>query len=67
MTGDATTDNPRGLVLFGDSAFAEVAFEYFTRDSAYRVVCFAVEREFLKRDELFGLPVVAVEDVRARA
>lgn len=33
------------LVLIGDSAFAEVAYEYFTHDSPYEVVAFAVERE----------------------
>jgi sugar O-acyltransferase (sialic acid O-acetyltransferase NeuD family) len=52
----------RGLVLFGDSAFAEVAYEYFTRDSHYEVVAFAVERAFRTRDDLFGLPVIAIED-----
>jgi sugar O-acyltransferase (sialic acid O-acetyltransferase NeuD family) len=53
----------RKLILVGDSAFAEVAYEYFTHDSPYEVVAFAVERAFLKREELFGLPVVAVEDL----
>lgn len=53
----------RKLILLGDSAFAEVAFEYFTHDSPYEVVAFAVEREYLKRSELFGKPVVAVEEL----
>src|SRR5262245_27538543 len=53
----------RKLILLGDSAFAEVAFEYFTHDSPYEVVAFAVEREYLKRSELFGRPVVAIEDL----
>ena len=53
----------RKLILVGDSAFAEVAFEYFTHDSPYEVVAFAVERAFLKRTELFDRPVVAIEDV----
>lgn len=53
----------RKLILLGDSAFAEVAFEYFTHDSPYEVVAFAVERAFLKRTELFGRPVVAIEDL----
>jgi sugar O-acyltransferase (sialic acid O-acetyltransferase NeuD family) len=54
------------LVLIGDSAFAEVAYEYFTVDSPFEVVAFAVEREYLRRDSLFGLPVVAFEDLPAR-
>jgi sugar O-acyltransferase (sialic acid O-acetyltransferase NeuD family) len=55
----------RKLILLGDSAFAEVAFEYFTHDSPYEVVAFAVERAYLKRPELFGRPVVALEDLPA--
>jgi len=51
----------RKLVIIGDSAFAEVAYEYFTHDSAYKVVCFAVESAYLKRGELFQLPVVPFE------
>lgn len=54
------------LIIVGDSAFAEIAYEYFTHDSPYRVVAFAVEREFLKRDVLMGLPVIAFEDLPDR-
>ena len=45
----------RNLIIVGDSAFAEVAYEYFTHDSPYRVVAFAVEREFLTKTRLFGV------------
>jgi len=55
-------DSPK-LVIVGDSAFAEVALEYFTHDSPYEGVAFAVERQYLARDRLHGLPVVAIEDV----
>ena len=51
------------LILIGDSAFAEVAYEYFTHDSPYEVVAFSVEQAFLKRDRLFGLPVVPFEEL----
>ncbi len=53
----------RDLIIVGDSAFAEVAFECFTHDSDYDVVAFAVEREFLRKDDLFGLPVVPFEEL----
>lgn len=49
------------LVIVGDSAFAEIAYEYFTHDSEFEIVAFAVEREYLKRDSLFGVPIVAFE------
>lgn len=54
------------LVIVGDSAFAEVAYEYFTHDSPYEVVAFAVEREYRRKEDLFGLPVVPFEDLEAR-
>lgn len=53
----------RKLIIVGDSAFAEIAHEYFDADSDYRVVGFAVERAHLKRSVLHGLPVVAFEDL----
>jgi sugar O-acyltransferase (sialic acid O-acetyltransferase NeuD family) len=60
------SDSPRDLLLIGDSAFAEIAYEYFTHDSEHRVVGFAVERPYLKRDSLFGLPVIAFDEAPAR-
>jgi sugar O-acyltransferase (sialic acid O-acetyltransferase NeuD family) len=56
----------RKLVIVGDSLFAQVAFEYFTHDSPYEPVAFAVEAEYRKRDELFGLPVVDFETMADR-
>jgi sugar O-acyltransferase (sialic acid O-acetyltransferase NeuD family) len=55
----------KDLVIVGDSAFAEVACEYFTHDSPYRVTGFTVERPYLKRDSLLGLPVVPFDEVQA--
>ena len=51
------------LVIIGDSAFAEVAYECFTHDSEYEVVGFAVESAYLKKNELFGLPIVPFEQI----
>jgi sugar O-acyltransferase (sialic acid O-acetyltransferase NeuD family) len=51
------------LILFGDSAFGEIAYEYFTHDSSYEVIAFTVNREYLKKETLFGLPVVPFEEV----
>ncbi len=49
------------LVIVGDSSFAEIAYEYFTWDSDFEVVGFAVEKSHRVRDKLFGLPVVDLE------
>lgn len=56
-------DKKHNIVIVGDSAFAEIAYEYFTYDSEYQVVGFAVEQAFLKRDSLFGLPIVPFESM----
>ena len=56
----------RKLVIVGDSAFAEIAYEYFMHDSPYEVVAFAVEREFLSKESLFGLPVVPLDELPSR-
>lgn len=51
------------IIILGDSAFAEIAYEYFTHDSEFEVVAFAVESRYVKREELFGIPVVPFEDM----
>lgn len=51
------------LIVIGTGAFAQVACEYFTHDSPYEVIAFAVEREYIDAPTLFGLPVVAYEDL----
>ena len=57
------TNTRKKLLIVGDSAFAQIAYEYFTYDSEYDVVGFTVEEPYLKRESLFGLPVVAFENV----
>ena len=59
-------EKTKKLVLVGDSAFAEIAYEYFTHDSEYEVVAFAVEREYLRRERLFGVPEVPFEELPER-
>ncbi|MDR1505081.1 MAG: acetyltransferase [Prevotella sp.] len=51
------------LVIVGDGEFAEIAYEYFTYDSAYNVSSFFVEKNYLKREKLNGLPVMALEEI----
>ncbi|MES9903471.1 MAG: hypothetical protein ABW168_12450 [Sedimenticola sp.] len=53
----------RKLIIVGDSAFAEIAFEYFDADTKYEVVAFAVESSYLKVAELHGIPVVELETI----
>lgn len=48
------------LLIFGNAQYAEIAHFYFTRDSAYEVVAFMVDEEFIGSDTLLGLPVLPV-------
>jgi len=52
------------IILFGDRAFAEIAYEYFQYDSEYEVMGFTISKEFIKKDNLFGLPIVPFEEVQ---
>ena len=54
------------LVIVGDGEFAEIACEYFAHDSPYEVAGFAVERDYLKKDQLLGRPVIAFEEMDGR-
>jgi sugar O-acyltransferase (sialic acid O-acetyltransferase NeuD family) len=66
MTIAEAPTKDRKIVIVGDGAFAEIACEYFTYDSRYEVVAFAVERAFLKRDLLLGRPVAPFEEIATR-
>lgn len=54
-------DKTKKLIIFGATAIAEIAYEYFTYDSPYEVVAFSVDQAFLDKDTLFSLPVVPFE------
>src|SRR6266576_12044 len=51
------------IILFGDREFAEIAYEYFTYDSVYEVVAFTVEKAFLSKNTLCGLPIIPFEEI----
>jgi len=51
------------LVIIGNSSFAEVAYECFTRDSIYEVIGFSVHSEYIKNEKLLGLTVFPFEEI----
>jgi sugar O-acyltransferase (sialic acid O-acetyltransferase NeuD family) len=53
------------VVLFGNGSVASVAYFTLTHDSPYEVAAFTVDREYIKEDTLFGLPVVPFADVES--
>ncbi len=54
----------RKLVIFGAGETADLAYEYFTHDSDYEVVAFAVEATYRKEQEHNGLPVLTFEEMQ---
>jgi hypothetical protein len=54
-------EKTKQLIVVGDSAFAEIAHEYFTHDSPYTVAGFSVEEKYRGKSTLFGLPIVPFE------
>jgi len=53
----------KDLVIIGAGEFADIAYEYFTHDSEYNVIGFAVEQTHLKEKNRFGLPILALETI----
>lgn len=51
------------VVVFGEGKIAEEIFVYFTNDSEYDVVAFTVDEAYIKRDTLFGKPIVPFERI----
>ena len=52
------------LVIFGAGDIAQLAHYYFTKDTDYEVVAFAVDAEYLETDNFCDLPLVAFEEVK---
>ncbi len=51
------------LILIGAGEMAEIAFEYFTYDSEYSIQSFFVEKDFITKTTLCGLPVYPYEEL----
>lgn len=51
------------MVIVGAGEFASMAYECFTKDSAYTVKAFAVERQYRNEDSFYGLPLIDFENM----
>lgn len=56
-------EKTKRLVIIGAGEFGEIAYEYFTFDSEYQVVAFAVEKRFRNKETLFDLPIIDFEEI----
>ncbi len=55
--------NKEHLVIIGEGETGEIAYEYFTKDTAFEVVAFSAEKQHRKNKTLYGLPVVPLEEL----
>ena len=56
----------KNIVIFGLGETAHLAYEYFTHDPNYsdhKVAAFCADAEYIKDDTLFGLPVIATDNI----
>jgi sugar O-acyltransferase (sialic acid O-acetyltransferase NeuD family) len=53
------------LVIVGAGETAEIACEYFTVDSEYDVVGFAVDHQFITSESIAGLPVIPLDKLES--
>lgn len=56
-------EKTKKLFIVGIGETASMAYEYFTYDSSYHVVGFAVNKEYITSNKFKDLPVKPVEDV----
>ena len=60
------TETRTPLVIFGTGQIAELAWFYFTHDSAYQPVAFTVDRAFVDGDTFHHLPIVPFDELPQR-
>lgn len=60
---DKPKKNGEKVIIIGAGEFAEIAYEYFTYDSPYEIKAFTVEKDYLKDESLYDVPVVPFEEV----
>jgi sugar O-acyltransferase (sialic acid O-acetyltransferase NeuD family) len=53
----------RQLVIIGDSAFAQIAYHYFSDDGGYDVAAFCVEKDYIKTEKFFDIPVISFDQL----
>lgn len=54
----------RKLVIVGAGETAMLAYEYFTFDSEYDVIAFAINEEYINERILYDLPIVPLENIQ---
>lgn len=53
----------KNLIIFGNGDFARLMKYYIENDDSREVVCFTVDRQYIKEEELWGIPVIPFENI----
>ncbi|MGB6038201.1 MAG: acetyltransferase [Cryomorphaceae bacterium] len=55
----------KNLIIFGTGDIAQIAHDYFEKDTDYSVVCFCVDREYIESESYMDKPVVPFEEIKS--
>ena len=56
-------ENKQKLIIVGIGPQAQIARDYFMEYSNYDVAGFACHSEFIESDNIYGMPLIAIEDL----
>jgi sugar O-acyltransferase (sialic acid O-acetyltransferase NeuD family) len=56
----------KALIIFGAGDIAQLAHVYFSTDSAYEVVAFTVDADYIVGSEFCGCPLIPFEEIASR-
>ena len=56
-------ENKQKLIIVGTGPQAQIARDYFVEYSNYDVVGFACHSKFKENDDIYGMPLIAIEDL----
>ncbi|MFY9074607.1 acetyltransferase [Malaciobacter mytili] len=51
------------VIIFGTTDFAEVVSYYLTKDPNYEVICFTLDKEYIKDTNFNGIPIKEFENI----
>lgn len=54
------------IIIFGGGETGILAYEYFSHDSDYTVVAFAMDKEYIAENETHGIPVIDLEEAASK-
>lgn len=51
------------VIIFGTGDISQIAHLYLSEDDKYKIVAFAIDKDFIQQDTFFDLPVIAFEEI----